>query len=54
VSDNHINSDQMATTSATPKGKAKQSSMETRSRLEQCWERDVNRNLYPSLLAKVQ
>ena len=37
----------MATSTATPKGKASKQTVETRSR------KDVNWDLYPSLLAKV-
>ena len=37
----------------TPKGKVKALHMDTRNRLEQCWQRDVNWDLYPSYFTKV-
>ena len=41
---------------STPKGSMKTliEAMETRSRLEQCWGKDVNWELYPTVISKVR
>ena len=44
---------QLMMATVTSKGKVKALHTDTRNRLEQCWQRDVNWDLYPSYLTKV-